>query len=341
MVLKALGSGYRRVRSNLRLVVLAWALNAGMALLIAVPFMNQLDSYIAPTAKEEELLLRLDENWYRTYQFDMRSSPYARLFDYSTIGSAPFIHHLDGMLSGGIVRTIGGFLWDSITSLRLRPGQLDLLALLALGYSLIGVFLSAGLVSAYAKGKRVSLQEFTSGAATFFGRFFRLSLISFIVMYLLLIVAGRWLGSSIATATERDASEWTAFMFYMGKNVILLLSLWLIGLVADYAKVRLVLEERLSAIDAVGAGLMFLRRQFGPAVRLSLILAALVVALMGAYALIVANVRQTTFTMIVLMVVVQQIVMAGRMCVKAGTYAGEVALVRLAYSSDENGHSAG
>jgi hypothetical protein len=328
MILQALGTGYRRVRTNLRLVALAWAVNAALALLLALPFLNQLDAYIAPTANEEQLLLRFDMNWYRTFEYDMRLNPAARLFDLSTFGAAPFVHQLDGMISGGVVRTIGGTLWSMATTFRFRPGALDALALLALAYSLVGMFFAAGFVTAYASPDRTPIARFTAGAAKYFGPFFRLSLIGFILLYLPLVVVGKGLGDLIASSTENDASEWTAYVLHLGKNVVLLAGVWVVGLVLDYAKVRLVLDERAGAIDACVAALRFLRQRMGAAVRLSLVFVVLTIALMALYAVVVALVPQSSYAMILLMVVVQQAVVATRMFLKAGTYASEVALVR-------------
>jgi len=338
MIVSILRTGWMRVRDNLRLVVLAWGINLAMALVVAVPFLNELESYLAPTARDEEILLRLDENWLTTFHEDLRSSPYARLLDQSTLGAAPFIHHLDGMLSGRVIASIADFVWDSVTGLEFATRHLSLLVVLALVYGLSGMLLSGGFLSAYASAQRVTVAEFIADGARFFGRMFRVALIGFVLLYLVLGILGPLLRYEIASSTSGDASEWTAYVLYLVMNAALLTPFWLITLVLDYTRVRIVLEERGSVLGAFGAGIAFVVRNWRYTLTVSLALGAMTVMLMLAYGFLAETVTVTSATMLIVLVLAQQAYMFASSAVRAGMYACEVEVFRALIPDEEGMH---
>ena len=105
--IQAFSEGFKRVNHSKRLVLFVWFINFALAMLLAMPMRNQLDSYIAPTVNEEHLLQKWDQNWYSTYRFDFEKSQIGRMLNYSVFGIAPFVTNLDGVLTGAAVRTIG------------------------------------------------------------------------------------------------------------------------------------------------------------------------------------------------------------------------------------------
>jgi hypothetical protein len=328
MILSILRSAVAHVRANLRLVGTAWLLNTALALLVAIPFLNELDRAISPTVQEEELLRQFDTNWYQTWQFNNASSPFLRAFDYSSFGAAPFIHHLDGMLSGGTVQAVGQTFLTLVRHFRVDTSQLSLLTLLALLYACGSAFLSGGFISAYALGLRVTVAEFIADGARFFGRMFRIALIGFVPVFLLVAVLGPWLSDTIAQRTAHGASEWTPYILHLLKNGFLLLLLWCVGLVLDYARVRTVIEDRTSMLIAAGKGGQFVVTHPGVVIAFSLVAAGGTAGLMLLFALGAAHISATGYWSIALLFLVQQMFLALRMVVKAFSYAGEVAIVR-------------
>ncbi|MCU0411094.1 MAG: hypothetical protein MUF82_00980 [Bacteroidetes bacterium] len=328
MIVSILRTGWMRVRDNLRLVALAWGINLAMALVVALPFLNELESYLAPTVRDEEILLRLDENWLATFHEDLRSSPYARLLDHSVLGAAPFIHHLDGMLSGRVISSIADFVWDSVTGLEFATRHLSLLVVLALVYGLSGMLLSGGFLGAYASAQRVTIAEFIADGARFFGRMFRVALVGFVLLYVVLGIVGPLLRHEIASSTSGDASEWTAYLLYLATNAVLLMLFWLITLALDYTRVRIVLEDRGSVLGAFGSGLAFVVRNWKHTLSVSLALVAVTVMLMVVFGLLAETLTVRSAPMLIVLVLAQQAYMFARSVVRAGTYACEVEVFR-------------
>ena len=320
--------GFKTVFQTKRLILLIWLVNAGVALLVAIPMLNQIDRSLAGGIREEELLGQFDENWYRTFRFDTQDSETARLLDYSIFGAAPFIHHADRMLSGGIVTATGEFLLKAIESWRLEFNLLSMLTLLALLYAVLGSFVAGGLVSTYWSGVPVTVSEFIADSGRFFGRFIRLAVIGLLVCAVIIHLVGNWGQISIARWTYNEPSELTPFIFYLIKNVVVAFLIATVVMSLDYAKIVIVAEERVSALVAFGSGVAFTFGNFGRTFPLFFVLWAAGLALMGLYGVTEGLFGQTTYWSIVAVFVLQQVYMVLRLTVKAGFYASEIGLVR-------------
>ena len=101
--------GISKVRLTKRMILFAWAVNLLVAIILAFPLRNQLNSYIRNTVMEERLLERMNDKWFETYKFDYRQSEIAQLFNISIFGYAPFFQHLHGVLNGAVVQSVGSF----------------------------------------------------------------------------------------------------------------------------------------------------------------------------------------------------------------------------------------
>jgi len=175
-IIQLFKQGISKTRRTKRMILFAWAVNLLVALMLAFPLRNQLDSFLRNSMMEEKQLEMLDDTWLGTYRFEYQNSEIARLFDVSVLGSAPFYQHLQGILNGGIVRNTGSFLSDWIFGFKLVPSYFGLLSLLALFYAVLSSFTAGGFIGVYAREYRSSFQDFLVDGAKYFGRLFRLSI---------------------------------------------------------------------------------------------------------------------------------------------------------------------
>lgn len=136
----------------------------------------------------------------------------------------------------------------------------EVLGALALA-ALTWIFLSGGLLERYARRRRLGTRGFFGACGVFFFRFLRLGLLTGLAYAVLLGPVHTWLFDSVYPWVTRETSvERTAFAWRVAFYLIWLLPLLLVNLVADYAKVRAVVEDRHSAIGAaLGAGRFILR----------------------------------------------------------------------------------
>ncbi len=334
MIFQSLKQGFSKVNSSKRMVFFAWAVNVGLSLVLALLLITQLDSYISGTIREEQLLERMDANWYQTYQLDFQQSELAKLFDYSIFGYAPFLNHLEVTLNGTVVKNIGRFLYDLIFRIKVNFEYSNLLVGMSIVYLLVSTFLAGAFIGVYSKDHRMNFTEFLIEGAKHFGRFFRLSLLALIVNYLLFIWLFDWATNKIPEWTANSPSEVTPFIYYMIKNAAVLFILAVVAMCFDYAKVRIVAEDRISALVAMVAGARFALSNFGRTFGLYLILTLIGVGLIALYALIENRILQSTYWTIIIVFIVQQAYMMMRFWLKASFYAGQVALYQGASSPE-------
>jgi len=325
-MIPALRIGWKQVNQTKRMVIFAWLVNVTLTLIVAVPLLLQLNNYIRGGVMEEQLLERIDSNWFQTFKSDNQSSDVVRYFDYSMFGYAPFLTHYESYLAGTVVKNIGNFFFDLIFKWRLGLEYLGMLTILAFAYVLTSTFLSAAFIGTYAKSYRLSFQEFLMEGGKYFGRFFRLSLLSLIVYVLLFEIIFDWWRGSISGWTAQERSEMVPYVHYMIKNVVVIFVLGVVTLCFDYAKIRMVVDDRISALFASWAGVKFVFKHFLWTAGLYILLSLIGVILIVLYALVESAIDQTGYWTIVFVFLIQQIYILARLCLKATFYASQTQL---------------
>jgi hypothetical protein len=165
---------------------------------------------------------------------------------------------------GGTLATLSDFL-DRIPQNPAIAGAIG-------AYLLVWIFLTGGVVDRLARARPIRARGFFGACGAYAGRFVRLSVIvggaywalfRWVHPFLFDVLYNRWTRN---LTVERDA-VWLRGGLYAG----FLVALALVSVVADFAKVRLVVEDRHSVISALGAALRFIRRRPGRVVGLYLL----------------------------------------------------------------------
>lgn len=306
------------------MVLFAWVVNVAMALVLALPLFNQLNTYIRSTLREDELLSGFSANWYQTWQIDTQASELTRYVDYSILGHAPFLNHAEAVLGGTVVKAVGKFFYNLVVYQSFTTP--DLLTGFTFLYILLSTFLAGAFIGTYAKDYRLSFTEFLMEGAKHFGRFFRLSLFSLVIYYIFFLWLFDWATNRIPLWTANEPSEMTPFIYYMVKNTLVLLLLSLVTMCFDYAKVRIVVEDRISALFALVAGTRFAFKNFRKTYSLYLLLTIIGLLLIVVFALLKKQLAQETYATILLAFALGQVYLIARMWLKASFYAGQTAL---------------
>jgi hypothetical protein len=125
----------------------------------------------------------------------------------------------------------------------------------------------------------------------------------------------------------------TPFIYYLVKNTLVLLVLSIVTLCFDYAKIRVVVEDRISALIALIAGTRFAINNFRKTFGLYLLLTLFGLGLLVLYAVVEQQIVQQSFSGVLLAMVVGQLFMLARFWLKASFYASQTALYRQAVRS--------
>jgi hypothetical protein len=317
-------TGIKRASRTPRLVFFAWLVNIGLALIVALPVFTMLDQYIGPTVYEDTLMERMDQNWWMTFKQDHAESPVAEMLDYSIMGSGPLLEHLETLLGGGLSAPLAGFLYDLFVRWDLHLSSMSLLLVLGVVSLLINALLSAGFIEAYRGDYPPTVAEFLSQGSRHAGAFIRLSLTVVFLQALLVYPILEGVSFLIASVTSTAASEMTPFLYYMGRNILAFVLLFIVMLSADYARVRIVVEQRSSSFAALVAGILFVARQPVVTVGVGILLLAFSLLAMLLFAVAEAFLPTDTAWLVLVLFGLQQVYLIGRQFIRASTYAAEV-----------------
>jgi len=136
------------------------------------------------------------------------------------------------------------------------------IALAVAGYLLLWMFLWGGILDRFARQRPIRGPAFFAACGTFFGRFLRLA----VVIAPLYWAIFRWvhplLFGTLYDRWTRDLTvEREAVLLRAGLYAAFFGLLGLVGLVADFARVRAVVEDRHSMVGAFLASVRFVRRR--------------------------------------------------------------------------------
>ena len=311
-----------------RMILFAWFLNVLFAMVLALPVLKQLDGYLRNSVMDEKILQQLDPAWIESYRVDMEKSEHTRALDYTIFGYAPFLNHLEMQMEGGFIKTTAGFLYDFFVRWQLNPGPFSLLFFISLLYVCVNTFLAGAFVGIYSKNYRSTFPEFLMDGARYFGKFFRIALVSLIVYYLFFAIIVDWLNDSIYKWTQAGASETVPYAYYMLRNVFVLFVMSGLFMVFDYARIRMVADDRTSAMGSSLAGARFAVPRIVNTYGLYLLLTVIGFLLIIVYAIINKALPQDSYWPLVFLFVAQQFYMIARFWLKAALYASQITMYR-------------
>ena len=150
---------------------------------------------------------------------------------------------------------------DSLSSLLDAQGEILPVAAAVTIYLLTWIFLSGGVLDRYARQRPTRTHGFFAAAGVYFWRFLRLGAIATLVYWFLFAyVHGKLFDQWFVAVTRDLAVERHVFLWRAGMYLIFGALLAAANVLFDYAKVRLVVEDRRSAVGGVTAAFAFIAR---------------------------------------------------------------------------------
>jgi hypothetical protein len=127
------------------------------------------------------------------------------------------------------------------------------------GYLAVWTFLSGGILDRYARQRPTHAYGFFGAAGRLFFRMTRLTALAGLIYWFLFAYVHPWLFLDLFPDVTRNLGvERTAFLWRLAFYAVFGLVLLMVNLVVDYARIRLVVEDRRSALGAVQASIRFL-----------------------------------------------------------------------------------
>lgn len=225
------------------------------------------------------------------------------------------------------VPSITGFgaVLDNLSSLLDRTPLAATIIGVTAAWMVLWSFLTGGIIDRFARARRTRSHGFFAACGMHFWRLVRLGVLAFIVYGLLFRYVHSWmLDAGYAWLTRNMTVERTAFMVRVIGYAIFGALVLGVNLVFDYARIRIVVEDRRSAVGAVFGGARFVVRHFTGVLGLYGLNAVAFLVLVALYALVVPGAPRSGLQMWVVLAL-GELYIIGRHYVKLLFYASQTA----------------
>ncbi len=232
--------GFGRVLRAPAVAAGVYALTLLAALPLALAMRGAIEAHLGRSLAAEAVADAVNFDWWQ--QFMSQASGLGATFTPAIIGFASTLDGLSGLLDA-----------------QARP-----LPVLAAGgaYLLAWTFLAGGILDRYARRRPTRAHGFFAAAGVFFWRFLRLGAAAGLAYWFLFAYVHGWLLDDAYTWLTRDLPvERQAFAWRVLLYALFGLLLVAVNVTFDYARIRLVVEDRRSALGALKASLAFLGRR--------------------------------------------------------------------------------
>jgi hypothetical protein len=298
-------------RDGLRRVNGAPVVVAGLCLvtlLVALPLSIALRGMIAAQLGASLVAERVaaggDQQWWQEFLF--QSSGLGSTFRPTIVGFGAVLHNLSGFLDN-------------------RPLAATIVGA-TIAWMVIWSFLSGAVIDRLARNRPTRAAGFFAAAGTHFWRFLRLGVFAVLVYLALFDWLHVWIFDGLfAEATLDVSGERTGLVLRLAAYAAFGAALVFFNVVFDYARIRIVVEDRRSALAAVVAAVRFIRRHPGRVSALYFLNGFAFILLIASYALLTLVVPRSGAMMWLALLLGQAYIVA-RHYLKLTFYASETAL---------------
>ena len=247
MILRSWFDGFDRVRRAPTVLAGVFVLTLIAALPLAIAMRGLIHAHLGSSLAASAAADAVNYDWWQ--EFTSQASGIGTTFTPAVIGFASTLDSLDSVL-------------DARAQVAPVAGALAI-------YLVMWTFLSGGILDRYARQRPTRAPGFFAACGVYFWRFLRLALVAGAVYWALFTYVHRWLLDDAYEWLIVDVSvERVAFLWRFGLYAVFGAALAAVNITIDYARIRLVVEDRRSAIGALSAALGFLGRNPGRTVGL-------------------------------------------------------------------------
>src|SRR3954470_21518408 len=236
--LNAWRDGVRRVASAPVVVVVIWITTMLVSVPLTLTIRHDVAASLGNSMAADAAARGVNYEWMQ--EFDAHATGIASTFRPTIVGF------------GAVLENLGAYLDN------LQPPRAIVTAVAV--YAVVWAFLTGGVLDRYA-ADRNSRHGFLSSSGRYFFRFLRLAIATAILYAVVFGLLHRWMFDDVYPRVVAGVSiERTAFVIRVSLYAVFVLLLAAASIVIDFAKVRLVIEDRRSVLVALAASWRFIRR---------------------------------------------------------------------------------
>jgi hypothetical protein len=297
----AFRDGIRRLNGAPMVLAGMWLATLLVTLPLSFVIRDAIEAHIGSSLTADAIAAGADYGWWQ--EFSAQASGLASTFVPSIIGFGAVLDNLSGLLDGAPLA--GTIAW--VTAVWL----------------IVWSFLSGGAMDRLARRRATRAPAFFAACGVHFWRFLRLGAFAWVAYAFLFAYVHEWIFSLAYEPLTRNLTvERTGFLIRVSGYLLFGLLLAACNIVFDYARVRIVVEDRRSAIGAIAAGGRFAWRQRRAAGALYLLNTLAFLAAVLIYAVVAPGAARSGW----IVLLVGQAYIIARHYLKLLFYSSEIAL---------------
>jgi hypothetical protein len=303
-VTTAFRDGIRRVNGAPMVVAGMFAVTLFLALPLSYALRGMISAHLGESMAADSAAAGTNYDWWQ--EFAAQASGLGKTFVPSIVGFGAVLDNMSGILDNlPLASAIAG-----VTA----------------AWLIVWSFLSGGVVDRLARGRRTRAHGFFAACGVHFWRLLRLGAIALIAYAFLFQYVHAWIFSKAVESLTRDvAVERVAFAYRAAGYLVFGGLLVACNIIFDYARIRIVVEDRRSAIGGLLAGGRFVRRHAAAAVGLYALNAVAFLLLIGIFAVIAPGAPGSGWSMAFALAIGEAYIVA-RLYLKLLFYGSETAL---------------
>lgn len=301
--------GLRRVAAARWVWAGAWLVTLLLAVPPALVLRDMIAAHLGPSLVADQVADGVHLEWWQ--EFRSQAAGLGTTFAPSILGFAAVLRNLSDLADNEAMPAV--------------------IAGIVSAWLVVWSFLAGGILDRYARGRTLGAAAFFAACGTHFWRLLRLGAVALLLYYVLfahvhplLFDDGLYAWGTRDSSVERNAFAVRALLYALFFALAAA-----VNLVIDYARVRLVVEDRRSAVFALAAGARFVRRHAGGAAALYGLNALGFLVVIAIYALVAPGAGSAGWTLWLTLLVAQAYI-ALRIGVKLGFYASQAAFFQRA-----------
>lgn len=232
-------SGWRRVVHAPAIAGGALVVTLVLVLPLGYALRGSIESHLGRSTTAAGVADGIDYGWWQ--EFTSQASGIGSTFTPAILGFAATLDNVSGVLDG--------------------QAEIGPIAAVLASWLVAWTFLSGGIIDRYARQRRTRAHGFFAACGAHFFRFLRLGVIAGLAYGFLFLYVHEWLFADLYVDVTRDMdTERRAFAVRLALYAIFGALLMVTNVILDYARIRIVVEDRRSALGGVLASLRLLAR---------------------------------------------------------------------------------
>jgi hypothetical protein len=288
-IINFIKNGVSLVGHYFKMILVVYAINISLALLLAVPFYFTLSDTIGTQGLRDQLGNGFQYDWWSEFRLNAHGIE-ETIRPTLSGGFAPLFDNLELMLTGRF-NTFG--IW---------------ILVFGFAYLCLSAFLNGGVIALYAEEKRsFSISRFFSFAGFYFHHFIAVAMTSVLLYFIVYKFLSTWIFALVHLFTSAGMNDHLVWFVHLVGYCIVLAIIILFNMVLDYTKIILVIEKKDSAWLSLWESVKFIAKYFFLAFGLYTALALFGISLVLVFGLIFNAFNHNPVFLVILLILFQQI----------------------------------